>query len=113
MKINLKRLLTRKRNNKNQEDMLDRAGSAFTSGQRKVADYLNAKAAGWSPQKTKTVFILFFLLAGNVILFITGRAILSANGPPKQFKVQRLFIPPPLPLPGMKMPPKADSNTNK
>jgi len=113
MKINLKKLLNSAGKNTKQENFIDRAGSAFASGQRKVADYLNEKAAGWSPQKTKTVFILFFLIAGNVILFITGRAILSANGPPKQFKVQRLFMPPPLPLPGMKMPPKADSNTNK
>jgi len=108
MKIDLKKLLAGIRQGTKQENILESAGTAFNSRQRKVADYLNAKTGGWSPRKTKTVFILFFLLAGSVIAFITGRAILSANGPPAQIKVQRLFMPPPFPLPGMKMLPKGD-----
>ena len=77
--------------------------------QRKVADYLNGKTAGWSSRRIKTVFIIFFLVTGSISLFITGRAILSANGPPKTFKVQRLYVPAPIKIPGSKRLQKPDS----
>ena len=72
-----------------------RINMALLAAQRKAADYLNHKTAGWSQRKTKVVFVIFFLVTGSTSLFITGRAILSANGPPKSLKVQRLHVPAP------------------
>jgi len=77
--------------------------------QRKSADYLNQKTAGWSVFKLKIVLILFCLLTGNLILFITGKAILAANGPPKIFK-EKLHQTP-LIGPVLKEPPKVDTGS--
>ena len=80
--------------------VVDRVTGAVLSAQHKAADYLNRKTAGWSPLKTKVILILFCLVTGNMILFIAARAILSANGPPKNLRVERLIRPMPLLLPG-------------
>jgi|GEM_PF-5938904 len=84
----------------------------ITAIQHKAADYLSKKTAGWSPLKMKIVLILFCLVTGNISLYIAGRAILSANGPPRSFKVQRLHLPFPLQKdrPNSLSP---DSSTNK
>lgn len=76
--------------------------NAIGTAQRHAADYLNAKTGNWSPRKAKIMLILFCLVTGNVSLYITGRAILSANGPPEKFKVQRLA------QPSMVIPPDRD-----
>jgi hypothetical protein len=75
----------------------------LSSVQRKAADYLNGKTANWSSRQLKVTLILFCLLMGNLCLYILGKAILSANGPPDQIKVQRLSAPMPLIKSGQKL----------
>lgn len=69
-----------------------RAGKTLLNAQKQTADYLNRKTAGWSPLKTKVMLIVFCLVTGNACLYLIGKAVLSANGPPG-VKIQRLAAP--------------------
>jgi len=111
--FNIKKITARIKAGTQDTGITDRISNAVLATQRKAADYLNRKTAGWSSRKTKTILILFCVVTGNAILFIGGRAVLSANGPPKTFKVQRLWQPAPLLIPGSKAPHMADSISKK
>jgi len=106
--IRLKKLLKKTTTSARDGSFSDRISEAVLAVQRKAADYLNRKTAHWSQRRTKTILILFCMVMGNISLFIAGKAILSANGPPKNFKVQRLHIPAPV-APQFKRPQKPDS----
>ncbi len=69
----------------------------------RTVDYLNQKTVAWTPQRLKVMLIAFCLFMGSASLFVAGKAILSANGPPGILKVKRLPVPVPL-----RLPPKAD-----
>ena len=113
MKQQFKKMLWYLNRGKQEQDVDEAADNKLNVAQRKAADYLNRKTAGWSPAKTKIALILFCLAYTCLVALNAGRAILSANGPPKAIKVQRLFMPAPLLLPGNKSLKRPDSTPNK
>lgn len=74
------------------DDTPRHASKTLLNAQKKTADFLNRKTAGWSPLKTKVILIVFCLVTGNACLYLIGKAVLSANGPPGVM-IQRLAVP--------------------
>ncbi len=109
--FSIKKIISKLKNGTKQGNTPDRMSRVLLAAQRKAADCLNRKAARWSARRLKVILILFCLLIGSICLFIAGKAILSANGPPGFFKVQRLLMPSPLLIPGSKKHQKPDSTT--
>ena len=94
--LNIKKIITHLKGVKNDTTILDRVSNKVLIAQRKAADFLNERAASWSTRKMKVLLIVFCVISLNAILLIAGRAVLSANGPPKGIKVQRLLAPNPI-----------------
>lgn len=65
----------------------------LTAIAHKLADYLQHKTKHWSARQVKIALFLFCLLTGNCCLFILGKAVLSANGPPRIVPVSGLPYP--------------------
>jgi hypothetical protein len=91
--IRLKRLRNRIKTAERDQRIRGFISNSLLAAQRKAADYLNRKTAHWSPRRIKIALILFCLVTGNIGLYITGKAILSANGPPGKTKVHQLYAP--------------------
>ena len=94
--LKLKKMITHLIGAKSDATLLERASDRILAVQRKAADFLNEKTAGWSSRKMKVLLVVFCMVSVNAILLIAGRAVLSANGPPKGIKVQGLLRPGPL-----------------
>ncbi len=107
--FNIKKILSASKPVTKDRDAPDLITQTVLDAQRKTADYLNRKTASWSPCRAKMALMFFCLVMSSSSLFIIGRAILSANGPPQKIKMQRLQVPAPLAAPGSKKPQKNDS----
>jgi hypothetical protein len=100
--LGIKKVITKLKTGTPGEPATGQISAALLAARRKAADYLNRKTAGWSPRKAKRMLIVFCLVTGNTCIYITGKAILCANGPPSTFKVQRFTPAAPIIRPGFK-----------
>jgi len=91
--FSIRKIIERFKKPTNESSQSDRIREVVLKLQRKAADYLNHKAAHWSPRKTKIILVVFCLVFGELSLYIAGKAILRLNGPPVIQKEARLSLP--------------------